>query len=104
MVGVLKIIYEVHFPGDLWLPWVDLQQSELYVTNDPVLWLGPIGWWGSLLHGLKVIHVLMMIFVQDICVLFLGGRVPLQGLSCASVVSSQSVGLVCVNIGLVRIS
>ena len=43
MVEVLEIIYEVLIPVDLWLPWIDLQQSQLFVIIDPILWLGLLG-------------------------------------------------------------
>ena len=104
MDEVLEIIYEVQIPGDLWLLWVDLQQSKLYVTNDLVLWSGLSGWCGSHVphsQNYPCPH-------DDICseyqCLVHGGRIPLQGLSCASVVSSHSVCLVCVNVGLLRVS
>ena len=54
-------------------------------------------------HILKIIHVLMVI-AKNVSVLFMGGRVPLKGMSCASMGSSDSVGLVCVDVGLVRVS
>ena len=55
-------------------------------------------------HILKVIHVLMMVITWNISVLLMWGRVPLKGLSSASLASSNNVGLVCVNVGLARVS
>ena len=55
-------------------------------------------------HIFKVIHVLMMVFVGVTVSCSWGGGIPLQGLFCGSVVSSHSMGLVCVNVGVVRVS
>ena len=57
-----------------------------------------------MLHIFKVDHILMMVIAWNISILFMQGSVPIQGLSCPSMVSSHSVGLICVNVGLVRVS
>ena len=92
--GMLATICGVHIPHDLWLLWADLWQSQLYAVNYQIHWSGFSGWYGSHVPHFQSYPCPCDGVQLGYQCLVHGGRGPLQGLSCASMVGSHSMGLI----------
>ena len=103
---VLMIVFGVCILCDVGFLQVDLLQLELCGLNhllpSKVCQVGVM----FLFYGFKVSCVLMVIVMWDvgISILSMWGIIPIQGLSCTSVVGGHSRGLIGVTVGLVGIS
>ena len=102
---MLKAICGVHIPSNLWISWADLQPFQLYGVNYWILWSGffRLVWCScSTLSKLSMSSGWYLGGTSESHSWVAGGL--LQGLSSTSMVGSHSVGLIWVNVGLIRVS